>query len=54
MKTKDELEERIYAYFEEVNAVPVVYHWKYKLSEIDQNEPVKVDMLPILDCKKSS
>ncbi len=54
VKTKDELEERIYAYFEEVNAVPVVYHWKYKLSEIDQNEPVKVDMLPILDCKKSS
>ncbi|MBQ6281181.1 MAG: IS630 family transposase, partial [Oscillospiraceae bacterium] len=54
VKTKDELEERIYAYFEEVNAVPVAYHWKYKLSEIDQNEPVKVDMLPILDCKKSS
>lgn len=54
VKTKDELEERIYAYFEEVNAVPVVYHWKYKLSEIDQNEPVKVDVLPILDHKKSS
>ena len=44
----------IYAYFEEVNAVTVVYHWKYKLSEIDQNEPVKVDVLPIPDHKKSS
>lgn len=54
VKTKVELEKRIYNYFEEANAVPVVYHWKYKLSEIDQNEPVIVDVLPILDCKKSS
>ena len=28
VKSKEELEQRIYAYFVEVNDVPVVYHWK--------------------------
>jgi hypothetical protein len=51
VKTKDELVERIYKYFEEVNEEPVVYHWKYKLDEIDPNEEVQVETLPI---KKSS
>lgn len=51
VKTKDELVERIYKYFNEVNADPVVYHWKYKLDEIDPSEEVKVDTLPL---KKSS
>ncbi|MCL2807174.1 MAG: transposase, partial [Coriobacteriia bacterium] len=26
--------ERIYRYIDEVNAVPVVYHWKYKMDEV--------------------
>lgn len=30
---------------------PVVYHWKYKLEEVNPNEGVTVDTLPI---KKSS
>lgn len=51
VKTKDELAERIYKYFDEVNADPVVYHWKYKLEEIDLSEEVEVDTLPV---KKSS
>ena len=51
VKTKDELVERIYKYFEEANEEPVVYHWKYKLDEIDPNEEVQVETLPI---KKSS
>jgi transposase len=34
VKTKEELKERIYRYITEVNAVPVVYHWKYKMDEI--------------------
>lgn len=34
VKTKEELIERIYRYMEEVNEVPVVYHWKYKMDEI--------------------
>lgn len=51
VKTKDELIERIYRYFDEVNEEPVVYHWKYKLEEINPNETVQVETLPI---KKSS
>lgn len=51
VKTKDELVQRIYKYFDEVNEEPVIYHWKYKLEEIDPNEEVVVDTLPV---KKSS
>lgn len=47
VKTKDELDERIYKYFEEANEEPVVYHWKYKLDEIDPNEEVQVETLPL-------
>lgn len=32
--TKEELIDRIYRYFDEVNETPVVYHWKYKMDEI--------------------
>ncbi len=32
---KDELESRIYKYFEEINEVPVPYHWSYSLDDID-------------------
>lgn len=34
VQSKQELEERIYLYFDEVNKEPVVYHWTYKLDEI--------------------
>ena len=36
--SKQELEDRIYLYFDEVNKEPVVYHWTYKLDEISQEE----------------
>ena len=32
---KEELESRIYKYFEEINEVPVPYHWTYNLDDID-------------------
>ena len=51
VKTKDELVQSIYKYFDEVNEEPAVYHWKYELEEIDPSEDVVVDTLPI---KKSS
>ena len=51
VKTKEELVERIYKYFEEINAAPVVYHWKYRLDEIDSSEEVQVETL---SHKKSS
>ena len=34
VKTKDELVEHMYKYFEELNAELIVYQWKYKLDEI--------------------
>ena len=48
VKSIDELTQRIYKYFDEVNADPVVYHWKYKLDEIDTDEKVVVETLPQL------
>ena len=32
--SKQELEDRIYLYFDEINADPVVFHWSYKLDEL--------------------
>lgn len=51
VKSKGELAERIYLYFNEVNEEPVVFHWKYNLDDIDVSEEVIVDTLPL---KKSS
>lgn len=35
---KEELIERLYKYFEEINDSPIVYHWKYHMNEIDSEE----------------
>ena len=51
VKSKQELADRIYRYFEEVNAEPVVFHWKYKLDDIDISQEPSVEILPL---KKSS
>ncbi len=51
VKSKAELADRIYMYFDEINAEPVVFHWKYNLDDIDVSEEVIVDTLPV---KKSS
>lgn len=40
--SKQELAERIYQYFDEVNREPVVYHWKYKMDEINENDAASV------------
>ncbi len=45
VKTKDELVARIYKYFEEINEVPVVYHWTWNLDDIDAGEEVRVETL---------
>ncbi len=37
VKSKEELIERIYRYINEVNQDPVVYHWKYKMDEVNVN-----------------
>lgn len=51
VKSKAELANRIYLYFDEINAEPVVFHWKYNLDDIDVSEEVIVDTL---STKKSS
>lgn len=38
VNTKQELEDRIYKYFDEVNADPVVYHLTYNLDEISPED----------------
>lgn len=41
VNSKQELTDRIYQYFNEINAEPVVYHWTYKMDEIEPGETVK-------------
>lgn len=43
--SKEELVERIYKYFDEINADPVVYHWRWNLQDVDPDEDVKVQTL---------
>ena len=38
VNSKEELSERIYRYFDEINADPIVYHWTYKMDEIDPDD----------------
>ena len=45
VSSKQELEERIYKYFEEINKDPVVYHWGWNLEDVDADEDVKEQTL---------
>ena len=45
VKSKDELVQRIYKYFEEINKEPVVFHWKYRLDEVNEKEEIKCETL---------
>ncbi len=38
VSSKEELDKRIYKYFEEVNEVPIPYHWSYRLDDIDMEK----------------
>ncbi len=51
VKSKEELINRIYNYFAEINEEPIVFHWKYNLDDIDVSEEIIVDTLHV---KKSS
>lgn len=51
VKSKEELANRIYKYFAEINEEPIVFRWKYNLDDIDVSEEITVDTLPV---KKSS
>ena len=45
VESKDELIQRIYAYFDEINAEPVVFRWTWHLDEVDPCETVKTETL---------
>ena len=47
VKSKAELAERIYQYFNEINEEPIVFHWKNRLDDIDVSEEPVVDTLPL-------
>ena len=42
VNSKKELSERIYLYFDEINAETIVYHWTYKMDEIDSIEAASI------------
>ena len=44
VESKEELSERIYKYFNEVNKVPIVHRWKYRMDEINPNEEVQIGL----------
>ena len=45
VKSKEELVHRIYIYFDEINAEPVVFHWTWHLDDIDPSESVNTESL---------
>ena len=45
VESKEELVQRIYTCFDEINAEPVVFHWTWHLGDIDPSESVKTETL---------
>ena len=45
VKSKEELIQRIYTYFDEINAEPVIFRWTWHLDDIDPGETVKTETL---------
>ena len=41
VKSKEELVGRICKRFDEINGTPAVFHWRYRMEEIDPSEKVK-------------
>jgi len=52
---KEELKERMYKYFDEINKVPVPYHWSYKLDDIDlEKEDISQIVYEVVNHKAAS
>lgn len=55
VNSKEELIERIYKYFHEVNAVPVTYKWKHKMDTIDlEKEDISSIVYEVVNAKAAS
>lgn len=44
VESKQELSDRIYKYFNEINKVPVVHRWKYHMDEINPDEEIQIGL----------
>jgi len=44
VSSKDELAERIYQYFREINQDPVIFRWKYKMKDFSPGENIENDV----------
>jgi transposase len=55
VKSKEELKERILRYFDEINAVPVPYRWKYRMETIDlEKEDIRQIVYEVVNAKAAS
>ena len=55
IESKDELKERIYQYFDEINAIPVPYKWKYKMETINlEQENIDNIVYEVVNTKAAS
>ena len=53
--SKDDLKDRILLYFDEVNAIPVPYKWKYHMDTIDlENEDISQIVYEVVNAKAAS
>ncbi len=54
VESKEELSDRIYMYFDEVNAIPVPYKWKYKMETINlEDEDIDSIVYEVVNAKAS-
>ena len=52
VNSKEELSEKIYPYFDEINQIPIPYHWSYKLDSIDlETEDVSQIVYEVVNAK---
>lgn len=55
VSSKGELADRIYKYFDEINQVPVPYHWLYNLDDIDlEKEDISQIVREVVNHKAAS
>lgn len=55
VSSKEELADRIYKYFDEINQVPVPYHWSYNLDDIDlEKEDISQIVYEVVNHKAAS
>lgn len=53
--SKDELKERIYTYFDEINKTPIPYKWSYKMDTIDlDKEDIESIVYEVVNAKAAS